>query len=156
MGRYFKPWRRKIGVVTLLTACLCAAGWARSRLIQDTLTIETGPETTVKFVSASQALIFARTRVSNSTGPNRVRWWKSHRKIAGEWEMLIHDAMIQRDVNPFSVEHPEFQIRSTKYSVMIYQVPYWPIVIPLTLLSTWLLLSNLRVREPQDDSKGST
>src|SRR6266700_4979357 len=30
MGDYFKPWRRKLGVVTLLLACVFVAGWVRS------------------------------------------------------------------------------------------------------------------------------
>lgn len=30
MRNFFKPWRRKIGVVTLLIACVFAAGWIRS------------------------------------------------------------------------------------------------------------------------------
>ncbi len=37
MGDYFKPWQRKIGVVTLVTACVFMAGWARSGLIHDVL-----------------------------------------------------------------------------------------------------------------------
>lgn len=30
MSNYFKPWRRKIGVVTLVMACVFAAVWART------------------------------------------------------------------------------------------------------------------------------
>jgi len=32
---YFKPWRRKIGMITLVLACLSAAGWARSISVED-------------------------------------------------------------------------------------------------------------------------
>lgn len=30
MREFFKPWRRKLGVVTLVMACLLMAGWVRS------------------------------------------------------------------------------------------------------------------------------
>ena len=30
MGEFFKGWRRKVGVLTLLIACVFAAGWIRS------------------------------------------------------------------------------------------------------------------------------
>ena len=35
MGDYFKPRRRKIGVLTLLLALLAMAGWVRSRSVLD-------------------------------------------------------------------------------------------------------------------------
>ena len=38
MGEYFKPLRRKLGVVTLLMACVLMAGWVRSLSIFDAVT----------------------------------------------------------------------------------------------------------------------
>src|SRR4051812_37506464 len=35
MPTYFKPLRRKLGVVTLVTACVFAAGWVRSVFVAD-------------------------------------------------------------------------------------------------------------------------
>ena len=35
MGDYFKLWRRKIGVVTLVVACVFAVGWVRSQFVED-------------------------------------------------------------------------------------------------------------------------
>lgn len=32
---FFKPWRRKLGLLTLLMACVFAAGWVRSRFSED-------------------------------------------------------------------------------------------------------------------------
>jgi hypothetical protein len=37
MGDYFKPWRRKIGAMTLVIACAFTAGWVRSTVINDQL-----------------------------------------------------------------------------------------------------------------------
>lgn len=35
MSEYFKPWRRKIGVLTLLIASMFTAGWIRSSTVED-------------------------------------------------------------------------------------------------------------------------
>jgi hypothetical protein len=35
MGDYFKPWRRTIGVLTLLMACVFAGAWVRSLIVCD-------------------------------------------------------------------------------------------------------------------------
>ena len=32
MGDYFKPWRRKVGVVTLVMACSCLAWWGHGSI----------------------------------------------------------------------------------------------------------------------------
>ena len=35
MGEYFKPYRRKFGILTLMIACKFMAGWVRSLFIHD-------------------------------------------------------------------------------------------------------------------------
>src|SRR5689334_11887992 len=42
MGEYFKPFRRKIGVITLVMACVFSAGWIRSRNTSDFLRLNVG------------------------------------------------------------------------------------------------------------------
>ena len=39
MGDYFKPWRRKIGVVTLMLACVFMGGWMRSIFFLDFISV---------------------------------------------------------------------------------------------------------------------
>lgn len=39
MGDYFKLWRRKIGVVTLLMACVFMVAWMRSLIATDSVTL---------------------------------------------------------------------------------------------------------------------
>ena len=42
MGEFFHGWRRKVGIVTLVIACVFMAGWVRSA------TVEVGPITPEK------------------------------------------------------------------------------------------------------------
>ena len=35
MGDYLSPWQRKVGVLTLALACVFAAGWVRSLVVED-------------------------------------------------------------------------------------------------------------------------
>jgi hypothetical protein len=89
MGSYFKPWRRKIGVVTLMLACVLAANW-------------------------------------------------------------ICSAFAERCLNLFGIglyftpEATEVVTVNSMCIVGIFVVSHWLIVIPLTLLSAWLLLSKPR------------
>ena len=42
MGAYFKPLRWKIGVVTLVIACVFVVGWVRSVRVKDEISFEDG------------------------------------------------------------------------------------------------------------------
>ena len=44
MREFFQGWRRKVGVVTLVMACVLTAGWVRSFLIRDILSINVFPQ----------------------------------------------------------------------------------------------------------------
>ena len=48
MGDFFKPWRRKIGVVTLLMACVFAAGWVKSFSTVDSFDSSLFPKETLR------------------------------------------------------------------------------------------------------------
>lgn len=40
MREFFKPWRRKLGVLVLVLACVLMAGWARSQRMIDELSVD--------------------------------------------------------------------------------------------------------------------
>jgi len=52
VGEFFKPTRRKLGVMTLVIACVFAAGWMRSLFFIDGISFTSGKDTTESFVSA--------------------------------------------------------------------------------------------------------
>lgn len=107
MPTYFKPLRRKIGVLTLLLACVLAAGWVRSYIDDD------------EFDANGRHYI-------NSQG------------FFGETTRL---GTLNENGDPVNL-------------VPIWLIPYGMVVVPLILLSGWLLHSKPRVKptlEPTHD-----
>ena len=89
MGEFFKGWRRKVGVLTLVMACMFMAVWIRSSLVID--------------------------KIANDFG--------GHEKLV---------EMLQGDESGMS------------RLITIWRVsPVW-IILPLSLLSAWLLLGKPR------------
>ena len=110
MGEYFKPWRRKIGVVTLVMACVFAGAWVRSILVHDVIRIGPG---NVECIIVSHAGIF-----SIWVGPDSP-------KPTSSWKIF-------GPIVTAPATHPGIPL------------PYSIIVIPLTLLSAYLLFSKQR------------
>jgi hypothetical protein len=99
MLEFFKGWRRKFGVLTLLMACVFAAGWVRSLIVADRI---------------------------NFFGAQMLSW---HGEIMRCVAVLVRTQIGSQTV-------------TSAQETPIWTIPYWSIVIPLTLLSAWLLLSN--------------
>ncbi|MEK6262669.1 MAG: hypothetical protein AABP62_29075 [Planctomycetota bacterium] len=88
VGEFFKGWRRKAGLVTLVMACVLGVGWMRSMVIRDAFRI-----------------------------PNQI----TIDSVEGQfWVGLPGDLL---------GESYHFRI-----------IPYWWAVLPLTLLSAWLIV----------------
>lgn len=110
MSGYFKPLRRKIGVLTLVLACVFAIGWIDS-------------------LTQFRSLYF-------------VDW-----KRSVIWQALSRDAKLAVEGKRFDhTNSPTFLYNNgpVETHVDLGGVPYSSIVIPLTLLSAYLLLSKPR------------
>ena len=129
MREFFKGWRRKVGCVTLVMACVFAVGWVRSLTRRDTF--DFGRVEIVSLESSLAVAIWPRSNlrlpqwftedsrsIDSVFGPHGCR-----SRGAGFWSSGIADLQ----------------------STLIVVAPYWSIVIPLTLLSAYLLLSKPRV-----------
>lgn len=138
MGSYFKPLRRKIGVLTLVLACVFTAGWVRSRCHEDLVLVPTGDVVRVctsldsRFISG-----VARPKRPSSHPPFPV--WRA-------LPFCTLDRFIARGslrthwlIGGFGVGEME---ATPPFEVWIISYP--PIVIPLTLISAWLLLRKPR------------
>ena len=148
MGDYFKPWRRKIGVVTLLMACVFAVGWVRNRSIDDSIYVDL-PVFSAKFFSGSDKLeMIARYPLADAETKSCFQWDSNPR-------LFFANEEVEKPVTPSRYDSFEFFV-SLKNLVLSISLPYSIIVVPLALLSAWLLLRKPRPKpsKPQSPSFG--
>ena len=106
MREFFGGWKRKVGVVTLVMACVCALGWIWS--------IKGAPKATIP-TKFEIELVRSGIHVLLSQQTNSVA------------------AMIKYG--------DRTEARYEVNDMIDLTIPYWSIVIPLTLFSAYLLLS---------------
>jgi len=139
MTDFFHGWRRKTGVVTLVAAMVFVGGWVRSLTIDEGVSFRTGQFTDLYLGSCPDGFIGSTGKYSDSSLPSLNAGWFS--KYASD------------DTDDTDIQEPAdsqwhgwgFQFRSSGNGNFIYVViPYWSIVLPLTLLSAYLLLGKPR------------
>lgn len=166
MGSYFKPLRRKVGVVTLLLACVLAAAWARTGIVHDDVDIPISTRST-EFKNVRLNAVNTWSSVTSSDGS--ICWIHRQNTSDRPFRMSCYWRTVSRDPHSFmpsrliplkSVERElmlprfGFYIGTANKSgsdrgvieIIAVKISYWTIVIPLTLLSAYLLLSRPRVK----------
>ena len=125
MGQFFKPWRRKLGLVALGLECVFAAVWVRSNRIRDFVDIPSW-NSHHQIISESGCVCWkwqGHDPDDDTDIMPPLRWW----------------------CNPIRDQHLEVIgfvfVNDRNVPVTNVSAPYWFIVIPLTLFSLWLLLS---------------
>ena len=156
MRDFFGGWRRKIGCLMLVMACVFMIAWMRSLLFLDYISVTgwivPGEKSSWMFLSSEVGLEWER------------RWdeFESKREIQIEWYSIAHrmNHRTPRSGRYDTDSHWEFCGFQTDKSETDgdfscnWVVPYWSVVLPLTLLSTWLLLlSKPRQPKPQSPSQ---
>ena len=140
---YFKPWRRKFGVLTLLLACAFMGLWIRSFRRGDFVTTEPVQRVSFRGRLFIQRLVDAKM---------------SRFLFAYDSEDDRHTSDVYEDphfAELWSWRWCGFAAGTTaikmapdgtlsKWNSVQYLIPYWSIVIPLTSLSAWLVLSKPR------------
>ena len=115
MGEFFRGWRRKVGVVTLVMALVAMVGWIRSGFVDEWVAVCLGERTLFVLVSTWRGLSLESWPGMPPDSPPFL--WRSNQH------------------NPSDGLTPDDgQLR----------IPYCFIVIPLTLLSAFLLLTKPR------------
>ena len=143
MGEFFKPWRRRFGVLTLLMACVFMGGWVRSQSSCDNFS----------FISDQRIV----TTLNSSCGSILWMWYRLHSEESSPatgWNSLP----VTQDVRDIS-RKPKYPFESVKkndwgqqpevQTLRWWLISYWLITIPLTLLSAFLLLSKPRNSIPK-------
>lgn len=158
MSTYFKPLRRKVGVVALMLACCFMAGWMRSRIVADVFS----NQRTRLISEAGKLVITRRTPV-----PSHASWsiiWTCRRPNAkrnpltnrgfrnplDHWDEFRvdwrHDAM---GFHFGSGRH----ISWSRDRIQLWIIPYWPIAMTLTFVAFWLLIVPIPVKRPPTESQ---
>ena len=143
MWTCFKPWRRKFGAATLLMACAIAGGWLRSFSTGDKLVLDYD---------------WSYLNVQSSSGG--LNWYLSSHQLDMEgwssWPLnpIGADDPLAAYTNPgfqneikWRSQWNGFDFGEMKFGEAVvkwYRTPYWSVVILLTALSAWLLLSKRR------------
>ena len=148
MGDFLYGWRRKAGGVALVLACVVVAGWVRSWRVDDLiqLTSEEDMATDIHIRSFEGFLIM---QVETLVPPKPIKWavpkWsivELHKTAAAD------DPMIWRfRWCGFAAGYELGRAYLPDGRVDLWFIPYWSIVIPLTLLSAYLLL--VKPRKPK-------
>jgi hypothetical protein len=149
MGEFFRGWRRKVGVVTLVLSCVFAGLWIRSRVVRDRFSVHTNSELSTHVLSDRSGLTWKTV----SVGPEDVGFvtgfyssepaymMLSYRSPDAKWEWrrqcygFMFGTLVQ------------FQtLDGVHWREDIWIISYRSIVAPLILLSAGLLLSKPKGR----------
>jgi len=133
MRQFFRPFRRKLGVLTLVVACALACLWVRSEKSTDIVItgiggtrLLSGEGQLVVIPADSQIFLWL-----NSGRDDFMPFFGYQQYHEGLWTTTDKDVSwnIEPDLRHASIH-------------------YWSIVLPLTLLSAWLLVSGRRSPSP--------
>ena len=128
MFEYFLGWKRKTGLVTLVTACLCAVAWMRSIFYEDVLQITIPDRFGGVHAFESSRSVFSWSRVCLPPWePGKVTW--DSVRIGHRRQTVILDLF------------PQFEQALESNPSRQWNVPYWLVVLPVSLVSASLLLS---------------
>ena len=163
MGDFFKPWRRKMGVVTLFVAFAFMAIWMRRT---DEIQFPIGPVTFYDIRPGPNALYWERVYFVRPMTLNAVEQTYAA-GLFKEFAYVFVDCHLVHDVGPRENEEDgqrfkwrwcccgfeagEFVKKDDDQTISgtFWFIPYWMIILPLTLLSAYLLLSKPRVAKPK-------
>ena len=151
MGDYFRGWRRKVGVVTLLLACVFAAAWIRSIGREEGIYLDSNGQTPLMICSRNHFLtiIFSRhfTRPVVFT-QLKLRWLDQtcSEETNEEYWTLANAGFANvvtkaRTLSGMMIGSAFDTSLSNPLKRWFISFPYWLITIPLTLVSAYLLVS---------------
>ena len=156
MREFFKPWRRKFGCVTLAIACVCASGWMRGlNGIEDTVCFDLGERYLVLCFSSGwfseiPGIWMSHCVYDDTFNPVRleqsfVTWDVDGSQLDAETIRHLrnaYEASAQWEAEKnWEWKWGGFGVAGNVYSTG-FGADYRSIVILLTLLSAYLLLTN--------------
>lgn len=128
MGSFFKEWRRKFGVVILLLACFLMVGWLRSGMVADHFTFWVS-DYHVSFDSYRGAIHWHANDILHFW-PQIFNWPHSQNPIGAHY--FSRAIKEPRRTTTLQVEYT--------FQDSLWSIPYWALIIPLAVVSLWLLI----------------
>lgn len=120
---FFKPWRRKIGLATLVMACVFMSGWVRSEMVSEIILIPINTRDAICIVSSHGRLSVQKD--INQPPPQPA------------WSTMP----VSKIRNALAGKETQWPSIWVFYKLQGAHFPYWLIVIPLTVVSVCLLHS---------------
>ena len=149
MKEFFKPWRRKFGVLTLMLACVAVCGWVRSYTTADDIVFLGGKLSYEDVGSFNGSVGWWHHETDGGVGfANKVLQWKAfplNEFISSDYDLYVTWHL---DVSGFRYGR---YIPTGTFKATCLVIPYWSLVIPLTFLSAYLLL-----KKPQTSTSKKT
>ena len=150
MGEFFRGWRRKCGVLTLLMASVFEAAWVRSLSTSDAILI---PRTKSEFIRLdSRSGRFSWNHVHNDQVTIPTMIWRSDPIDPTDSDVVFDHSnyvFVWRlhwgPIDAGRVHSPGDGRVKSSYVIL----RYWFITIPLTFISLWLLLSKPHKSTPK-------
>jgi len=172
MGEFLRGWKRKIGVLTLVMACVFAAGWVRSLSFEDTLDVIVGNHMFHEFHSTGNGVMWIWTwnsKISHqeetpnglvfthkvltkpfgwlvSATGRRSQWISTPVRLAKKDEDVLDYDYAKTSPAPrwyCNWSGMRFGVEgTTNVRGVVMTAHYWMLTCPLTVISLWLLLSN--------------
>lgn len=147
MGEYLHGWRRKLGCVTLVIACLLLGAWVRSASYCDYLRFKVSGETVSVIWSTSHGFAWI---LFNTVNPVPFEYAVVPAKETSlEWWMWDWDWRV------FGFARGHFY-SDAEGLVTVLVFPFGPMAGGFTMLSAWLLLSGPRQKQSAADPTGVT
>lgn len=132
MRAFFHRWRRKVGLATLLVAVAAAILCLRSQLCSDWIVVRVDSDS-MYLVHSWQMSLRGRQVPEPPLLSGPILWWGSNSYIA--------------------TGLPIFPVVDPKR--WDWSVPYWTLILPLTLLSGWLIVWKARSHIAGDERSKS-
>lgn len=175
MGEFFKGWRRKAGLVTLVMACVLMVGWMRSYASRDLLRVHVPYRYAccVHYFESFRGVLGWSNKRSSDVDPEKpltLEWvpkgsWQYHPDVISTDPWRDRDlGEIHRDWHwaGFGLKAAALRFNSDKLTTTIelsntsqWTTPYWSLVLMLTLLSAWLILWKPRkAKEIKESNRG--
>lgn len=142
MPAYFKPFRRKLGVVVLLVTLVALIEWVRSFYVMDVIMFVAN-KANHSLISETHGLTWLSTGLTDEEYEEAIE--ESDLPFA-----VVFDFPQKFDLRGWTLKSSwlgfeKYERKYRKETIDLVQIiPYWSVVTPLTLLSVWLMLSKPR------------